>query len=326
MYAGDESMHSKTRTFGVVAPSQLDVDLFVASLKKQGVTLATPPLAFTANGSPLGDTTTAQAEAPTLVGRLKAAGVTSVIMFTDVAMTGSLTKFATRQEYRPEWVMTGYSYQDLTLLGRASYDQDQWAHAFGLSSLWPLVRGGNVNTSLITWYWGPDQGTVSIQQQTRAVWLAAAIQYAGPNLTPKNVQRGFFASPAIGGAASDSPAGALSGYGRAAGLPYDSYAPIGKDFGAVFYDSTTEGGITDLPDDRGWRALVPEQRQALHRRHLAEAPLELLRQVRRGLRVRHIAGPVEPRRGLHRLPELGWTRHSCREPVTTGRKTGRNLL
>ena len=45
-----------------------------------------------------------------------------------------LTKAATEQNYFPEWVITGTVLTDTTALGRL-YDQKQWAHAFGLSSL-----------------------------------------------------------------------------------------------------------------------------------------------------------------------------------------------
>ena len=266
-YAGDDAMKSEARKFGVIAPEQLDVELFQSTLKKKyGVTLATPPLAYTANGSPLGDPAKAQAEAPTVVEKLKAAGVTTVIMFTDVGMGGATTKYATTQDYKPEWVTTGFVYQDLALLGRASYDQDQWNHAFGISVLWPLVRGSSVNRTLMDWYWGPNQATTAIEHQNRVAWLAGAIHYAGPNLTPKTVQQGLFATPAVGGSASDSPTGALTGYGRAGGLPYDSYAPLGKDFGVVWYDSKTEGESQVFPNVAPGVYWYLNERQAVHGR------------------------------------------------------------
>ncbi len=246
-FAGDDAMHSTTRTFAVIAPKAVDVDSFVASLKKAGVTLSTPPITYTTNGSPLGDPAQAQIEAPTIIGKLKAEGITSPIMFTDIAMTGAMTKIATQQQYSPEWIMTGYQYQDITLLARPSYDQDQWAHAFGISGLWPLVESANVNTSLIAWYWGTTQGTVDIVTQTRATWLAAAIHYAGPTLTPQNVKKGLFSVPARGGAASDSPVSAVSGYGKTAGLTYDSYYNAGKDYAPVWYDAKTTGNSQIYP-------------------------------------------------------------------------------
>jgi hypothetical protein len=132
------------------------VPAFVAALKKQGVTLATPPLPYTSNGSPLGDPSSAQGEAPTVIGKLKGAGVTSVILFTDIAMTGALTKFATQQEYRPEWVMTGYGYQDISL-PRTGYDQEQWSPVRHREPL-PLVVSTNI-ADVARLVLGPNKAT-----------------------------------------------------------------------------------------------------------------------------------------------------------------------
>ena len=71
---------------------------------------------YLANGSPRGDTTTAQEQAPVIVTKLKQAGVTTVVLFTDVAMTGALMENATKQEWSPEWFFTGTVFQDLALL------------------------------------------------------------------------------------------------------------------------------------------------------------------------------------------------------------------
>ena len=81
-------------------------------------------------------------------------------MFTDVEMGKAITAQATRLEYQPEWIIAGYQYQDLALLAR-SYDQDQWAHAFGISNLFPYVKPADPNapTALdaVQWYYGQRQ-------------------------------------------------------------------------------------------------------------------------------------------------------------------------
>ncbi len=240
-YAGDSAMQSQPRKFGAVIPGNIDTPAFLAALKKQGVTLATPPLDYTANGSPLGDPVTAQTEAPLIVAKLKSAGITSVILFTDIGMTGALTKVAATQEYRPEWVMTGYGYQDISLLARTSYDQDEWSHAFGIGNLTPVVRSANIAKTIPDWYWGPKTSTTDPVTGNIVGWLAAAIQYAGPDLTPQNVQRGFFAVPAEYGAASDDPGTIQVAWGKTAGLPVPSYFTRGSDFAAVWYDAKTKG-------------------------------------------------------------------------------------
>jgi hypothetical protein len=65
----------------------------------------------------------------------------------DPIMPIYLTKAATDQNYFPEWIITGTVLTDTTVFGRL-YDQKQWAHAFGISSLplpgcpWTRARPG----------------------------------------------------------------------------------------------------------------------------------------------------------------------------------------
>lgn len=246
-WAGDSAMKSQPRKFGIVYPDTIDISAFVTAFAKYGGKLATKPLEYTSNGSTVGDPATAEEQAPTIISALKAAGVTSVIMFTDVSMGGSMTKVATQQEYRPEWVTTGYNYQNLALLARTSYDQDQWAHTFGLNTLWPcaLPNCTTGSPTAIEWYYGVGQGTTSLSAMSPVGWLATGIQYAGPTLNAKNFKLGQFAVPARGGAASNQPIDAQSGYGKTAGLAYDVYAPLSVDFVPSWYDARGTG-ISEL--------------------------------------------------------------------------------
>ena len=218
--------------------------------------------------------------APTLITKLKGAGVTSVILFTDIAMTGSLTKAATKQDFHPEWIITGAQYQDVTILAR-SYDQEQWAHAFGIANLPPALNGVT-GGSLIDWYWGPTQGSVAATVQSDMAWLANAIQYAGPQLTPKNVERGIFAVPGRGGAAWHDPASTQSGFGRTAGLPNPGYLSMGVDYAPIWYDADHRRTVR-RPDRASPRASTgTSSRKALHRRHLAHQTVPVLPEEGRG--------------------------------------------
>lgn len=147
---------------------------------------------------------------------------------------------ATKQELHPEWMITGYQYQDLTLLARA-YDQTQWAHAFGISNLYPGVVGSAGALDSVSWYWGPTSGTYSIEVQSWMTWLLSGVHAAGPNLTAKTFRQGLFATPAFSGAADDDPLSIQTAWGKTAGLPYDEYMALGTDFAPVWYDATTEG-------------------------------------------------------------------------------------
>jgi len=221
-------------------PAGFDIATFTKAFTKFGGKLATPPLEFPSNGSTYGDMALAQQAAPGLITKLKTAGVTSVIMFTDLATGGQMTKVATQQEYSPEWVLTSYQYEDVALLARNYYDQTQFAHAFGLSVLYPLTTAAAA-APLNTWYWGAGRATSQVVIQNKLTWLANGIQYAGPTLTPANFQKGLFAAPARGGAASDSPVTIQNGYGKTNGLSYPSYFNTGADFAPIWWDSETTG-------------------------------------------------------------------------------------
>ena len=67
-----------------------------------------------------------------LIAKLKAAGVTSVIFSGDPVAPGPLTTAATNQDYFPEWIISGAALTDTAIFAR-TYDQRQWAHAFGVS-------------------------------------------------------------------------------------------------------------------------------------------------------------------------------------------------
>ena len=60
--------------------------------------------------------------------------MTSVVLFTDITMTSALMTAANTQDYHPEWVETGFLFQDIGAIGRL-FNKDQWAHAFGLGTL-----------------------------------------------------------------------------------------------------------------------------------------------------------------------------------------------
>jgi hypothetical protein len=239
-FAGDAGMHKNTRAFGAIyTDGVIDMGAFDKAFAKFGGKVA-QAFPYTSNGSTLGDPAAAQEAAPVIVQKLKATGVTSVLMFTDVAMTKAVLEQATKQEYRPEWLITANQYQDLAILAR-NYDQSQWAHAFGISNLFPAsVAGTSSIADPVTWYWGPSRGTFSIQASAWVGWLMSGIQTAGSKLTAKTFAQGLFATPAQGGAAEGDPVSFQTAWGKTAGLPYDEYMQLGTDFAPVWWDSDTD--------------------------------------------------------------------------------------
>ena len=180
-----------------------------------------------------------QEAAPLIVQKMKSLDVTSVVLFTDIGMTRAVLDQATKQEYRPEWIITGSQFQDVVFLARSNYDQSQWAHAFGMSTLPPAVADGSTPLSPVGWYWGLNNATEQVLVDAWLRWLFNGLQAAGPKLTPKSFEQGLFATPAFDGAASDNPSTTQTAYGRTPGLPYDEYMMVGTDFAPVWYDAET---------------------------------------------------------------------------------------
>jgi hypothetical protein len=200
IYAGDPAMHHQTRKFGLVyistgQDSEIQTDHFVQSLAKIGVKLAAR-LAYT---SPV------TINSVGIIAKLKAAGVTSVIFSGDPVAPGSLTTTATSQNYYPEWIISGSALTDTTIFAR-TYDQKQWAHAFGISFLAartdPKVSG---STYLYHWFYGknPPAGTGAATTTPLITLLFVGVQATGPNITPANLLAALFAAPKPPGALTE---------------------------------------------------------------------------------------------------------------------------
>jgi hypothetical protein len=263
---GGDDVKSQTRKFGVVyIPTLVDIAKFKAYFKKYGGTI-TSENPYPANGSTFGDAAVSDEQAPTVVTRMKAAGVTTVVMLSDFSMNAAMMRQATKQEWFPEWFFTGAIYADIGILSRI-YPADQSVHAFGLSFLTPYTlldptppppqKPLSTLTDSLNWYWGLDAGTQAGAVGSNIAWLLSGIQTAGPNLTPKTFAQGLFSIPAFGGAAQNRTNSFLSGYGKGPGLPYDEYAQNGLDFGPYWWDPTTTGpsnGQGELGKGVGWYA------------------------------------------------------------------------
>ena len=264
-YAGDD-LKKQTRKIGVVYIKTLvDYPKFQQFFKKYGGTIASSN-PYDASGSTFGDATVSDEQAPTMVTRMKSAGVTTVVMLSDFSMNKALMTQATKQEWFPEWFFTGAVYADIGLLAR-SYPADQSAHAFGLSFLPPYTLPDptppapqqplSTLTDPENWYWGVDAGTDGPAVASNILWILSGMQAAGPKLTPKTFAQGLFAIPPSGGAAQHETDGYLSGYGKGPGLPYDEYAQNGLDFAPYWWDPTTTGpsnGTGDEGKGVGWYA------------------------------------------------------------------------
>lgn len=243
------------RVFGAVHPeSGIDWQYFQSTAKQEGLELA--PGTDLVYSVPLDVGTATQVEqqqAPTMVAKLKNAGVTTVLLYATYDMTGYLFKAADSLSYHPEWVFPGFGVSDIEVTARINNNAypDQMKHVFGIGTLPPYVAGlEDPQVGWFDWYWGPNRGVYQAFPVAPLYTLYAGVSLAGPKLTPKLFQQGLFAMPANGGAASHQVVSYMFGYGRTSGLPYDEYSTVGLDY-AVMWWSPTDTGKGKLLLDEG---------------------------------------------------------------------------
>jgi hypothetical protein len=139
--------------------------------------------------------------ATTIIAKMKAEGVTSIIFLGDPIMPIYLTKQATAQNYFPEWIVTGTVLTDTTVLGR-KYDPEQWKHAFGISNLGARIPRKQAEPwRMHQWYYGTDPAAVNTNALIYVAYqqIMLGIHMAGPKLTPTTFRDGMFNYPLSGG-------------------------------------------------------------------------------------------------------------------------------
>lgn len=235
-YAGDESLKTKERTFGYIHVEGSDAsqkleNQFVSELAKYGTTITGKIETYKL---PTDLATTGR----DIITRLKDSGVTSVVFSGDPLAPQTLTKIATEQQYFPEWIITGTVLVDTTAFSR-TYDQKQWAHAFGVSNLFSRVNPDTAGaTYLYKWFYG----TRAPADQTLAVlvpnlqFLYNPLQGIGPALTPDNLQKTLFTSPVI----PSTPITPQVSYGNRGFFPDADFAAL-DDQVEVWWDPTATG-------------------------------------------------------------------------------------
>ena len=193
-FAGDDAFHTRERMFGHLwidtgsADAQAGADDMKKLLADEGIEL-TEQIGYELNPGTL------QEQAATIIARLKDAGVTSVILGGDPIAPKTFTEVATAQGYFPEWILGTATLQDTTAFGR-TYDQQQWAHAFGISYLAARVDTGLGAPDVLYKWWNgtlaPADDTVGVLWPQPSLFFAG-LQAAGPDLTVESFRDGLFA-------------------------------------------------------------------------------------------------------------------------------------
>lgn len=242
VHAGDPLLQAQPRRFGLIYYETPDfaykagAEFFVRELRdKYGVELA----AVSAyNGYP--DIAATQEQARPVIQKMKDAGVTSIVFAGDPFAPIFFTQEATRQAYRPEWIITGSALTDTSFFAR-TYDQTQWANAFGISFLTArLPEELSANFRLLRWHFGRDPAAPASYGVIAPGWaiLMTGIHYAGPNLNPQTFRDGQFAAP-------PSNVGSLTGiatsFGPQNGMwPFDDYTAA-DDVTEIWWDPQARG-------------------------------------------------------------------------------------
>jgi hypothetical protein len=196
IHAGDPKLRRQRRVFGDVRFDD-GTGIFDATYKQFAQTLARHHTTIADDLKYVFDLTQDQQIARTLIASLKTAHVTTVFVAADPIFPSFLTKEATAQGYFPEWVVLGYAYTDTAVFGR-TYDQRQWAHAFGVSLL-PARTDDSADqlATVLKWQTGrpPEAKTFRVLVQAPLIFFTG-LHLAGPHLTAATFRDGLFRYPA----------------------------------------------------------------------------------------------------------------------------------
>ncbi|HEY6472099.1 MAG TPA: hypothetical protein VIY26_04345 [Acidimicrobiales bacterium] len=247
VWAGEASMHTQKRKFIVVSetmvpptPGSAELTAELTKRLEAGhANMASPDdLEYTLN------LTTLPTQAATLAEKLKTSGATSVVVAGDPIMPIYLTRACATIGYFPEWIITGIVLTDTAALARY-YDQSEWSHAFGVTSLGvptPVASGGAYH--LYRWWYGAGTSPASVAAPAIIPPIQqffTGVQLAGPDLTPATFTTGLFRAAPTGG----GPTTPLDAYGYQGAAPRPSYSSP-ADYTFLWYNATAKG-----PDEEG---------------------------------------------------------------------------
>ncbi len=233
---GGDAVAGQTRVFGLVylessAASRELAERYAAEMQALGAPFAEViPYQL--------DPATIQQTASQVITRLKAAGVTTVVLSGDPVAPRDFTREATAQEYFPEWFVSAATLSDTTAFAR-TYDPQQWAHAFGVTQLAARNRPGTIGYyALYQWFNGvepPAADSIGVFQPPFAVFFSTA-QAAGPSLTPETWRDALFAGEGTQAAISQP----FLTWGEHGYWPENDYSGI-DDATAIWWDPSATG-------------------------------------------------------------------------------------
>ncbi|CAN5714305.1 hypothetical protein BH24ACT3_BH24ACT3_17560 [soil metagenome] len=258
VHAGDEAFHDQERVLGVINLELTDESVTLAErfedqLAEAGVDLGLRiPYTF--------DPGRLQEQADGIIARMKEAGVTNVVMLNGDPITpANLTRAATAQDFFPEWIVGG-TLVDTTVFAR-TYDQEQWAHAFGPSGLFARIDPTQqFSWFLYRWFTGEDPPAENINALLfpQPALFFSGIQAAGPDLSPETFRDGLFALEPTPNVVTNP---SIS-FGDKGIWPYTDYAGI-DDHTEIWWDPDATGPDEIRQDGQGLYQYVEGGRRYL---------------------------------------------------------------
>jgi hypothetical protein len=183
-------------------------------------------------------------DANTVMARMKAEGVTTIVIAHNTIATGILFTAATQNNYFPEWIIPTPYAVDFNNYGQLE-PREQMDQVFGFS-MWEMARPQTETDCYVAYrtvdpYSAPD-GTVCDLIFPYLLQMVGGIQAAGPNLTPQTFRDGLFSLGFRRYAETYSIGG---GYGP------DDYT-YADDFGLIWWDSDAIDPKTGNPGAYRW--------------------------------------------------------------------------
>lgn len=188
IYAGSD-LASHTRTFATIAPDNPWYQECVANganIWKQAGQSAPLNIPYQLNLATLAN------QAASIISKLKAENITTVVCGCDPIIPVYLTQRAAEQNYFPEWDVVGVALTDEDIVGQL-FDPEEWQHAFGIT-----YQGPTIPYQATLGYAAYKAAVPSSEPSTfvnliyaQMYMLALGIQEAGPDLTPNNFQAGM---------------------------------------------------------------------------------------------------------------------------------------
>ena len=238
---------AKPRTFGLMYYETEDgafkagIDFFEKELTSKCGAKMKEIAAFT--GANL-DPTATQEQARTIIAKFKDSGVSSAVFSGDPLSPIFFTQEATKQAYQPEWIITGSALTDVAFFAR-TYDQTQWARAFGISYLTARVDEAVTENELTMAQWHFGAKLTSSPAVLGLGRLYLGMHLAGPKLTPETFRDGLFSFKPTKGFITRF----ATSYGRTI-WPWDDYLAA-DDATEIWWDPNVGGKDETGVDGKG---------------------------------------------------------------------------